>query len=77
MQPQKGPTVDVTKLYNEACSCGNKFWEKAVILKKIPGIYIGQSQATLAPVEIYRCDKCREVHPDLLPAIKEPEPVKN
>lgn len=78
MNQQRQVNADVTKIRNERCSqegCGNMFWEKTYILKLIPGLMIGQSQAICAPVEVYCCTKCKAVHPNMIVALTEPKPV--
>jgi hypothetical protein len=75
MSQQKQINVDLTKIKNARCTCGNMFFEKTYVIKIIPGLMTGQTQPTMAPVEIYRCNApgCLIVLPDFLNAIKEPK----
>lgn len=60
----------LAQLATEKCACGNESWEKTYVLKKVPGLMIGQSAATLMPVEMYRCDNCKVLHPDFKEIMK-------
>lgn len=64
--------VDLTKIKNVKCKCGNAFFEQAYVIKKVPGLMVGSTQDLMSPVEIYRCDLCKTVLPDFENAIKEP-----
>jgi len=70
MTESKKLNIDLSQLTNEKCECGNEYWEKCNILKKVPGLMIGQAQATIMPVEMYRCDQCKTLHPDFLELLK-------
>lgn len=70
MEEPKQLNVNLAQLVNERCACGNDYWEKINILKKVPGLMIGQAQATIMPVEMYRCDKCKTLHPDFTELLK-------
>jgi len=69
---QQKLNVNLTTLQNEACKCGCKFWKQAYVLKTVPALLYGGTQATVVPVEFYCCMNCQEPHPGLLPDIAEP-----
>lgn len=73
---QKKVNVDLSKIKNVKCTCGNTFFEQAYIIKRIPGLMVGSTQDVMSPVEIYRCDKCKEVLPDFKNAMTEPAEMK-
>lgn len=70
---EKQIQVDLTKIKNVKCKCGNQFFERINVVKKIPGLMIGSTQDVMSPVEIYRCDLCKQVLPDFEKAIEEPK----
>lgn len=75
MSQQKQISVDITKLKNVSCACGNKFFEKTFVIKIIPRLMIGAPEDVPQPVELYRCTDCKIVLPDFIKAIAEPKEV--
>lgn len=74
MTSQNGQSlqVDLTKLKNVKCVCGNSFFERCYGVKKIPGLMVGSVQDVMSPIEIYRCTDCKVVLPDFVHMLKEP-----
>ena len=47
--------------------CGNKFFKKVTVMKKISRLLTGASQDEIVPLETYACDKCSHVNKDFNP----------
>lgn len=55
---QKKVEVDLNNCPTIECQCGNPFFEFRIVIKRIPGIMIAQSQDVYHQERILACSKC-------------------
>jgi hypothetical protein len=71
----KNLKVDLSKCYNEKCTCVNSLWRKTFVVKRVPGILIGEAgKDGFMEVEILSCAKCFRPHHSYMHAVIEPAP---
>lgn len=57
LNPLKYPTVK--------CECGCEVWNQGVIIKRIPGLEVGNgTEDTFADLPVYYCAKCGKIIPE-------------
>ena len=54
--------VDISKIPNDACSCGWAFYRKRIIIKKISRILAGTTDDMMVVKEFMVCEKCGKPH---------------
>lgn len=55
--------VNLVEMATETCvGCGWFFFEKAILIKRIPALMVGASVDQHVPVEVFRCGKCGRPH---------------
>lgn len=60
--------VDISSQPTVLCEeCGNKFFKKVTVMKKISRLLTGASQDEIVPLETYACEKCSHVNKDFNP----------
>ena len=47
--------------------CGNSFFKKVTVMKRISRLLTGSAQDEVVPLETYACDKCSHVNDDFNP----------
>lgn len=59
---------DIIDCPNVVCpECGGKLFERAIVLKKVPGLLLGQASASaVVPVPVLVCRKCGALSPDIM-----------
>jgi hypothetical protein len=55
---KKEVAVDLNNCPTIECACGNPFFEFRIVIKRIPGIMVAQSQDIYHQERILACSKC-------------------
>lgn len=59
MAQQQNINIDFSSLDSIGCDhCGGIYFQEAVVLKRIPGLMVGQPQDVEYPVPILLCGQC-------------------
>lgn len=59
---EKTINLDLQKLSNFSCPhCEAEIFDKVVLLKHVPGLLVGQQQATVIGMPTFRCIKCGHI----------------
>ena len=57
--------INPLKYPNIKCECGCEIWNSGVILKRIPGLEIGQgTEDQFLDLPVYYCSKCGKILPE-------------
>ncbi len=60
--------VDISKGVTLQCGqCDGIIFKQSLILKKINKLAIGAVQDAIVPIQVFRCEECGAIIPDLLP----------
>ena len=73
---QKQINVNPATLKNHRCKCGCLYWENIIVIKFVPALLAGASEPFPLQINLLRCMECKEVMPEALKLIKEPEETK-
>jgi len=75
-QRQLQINVNPQTLKNIACKeCECKLFEQKFIIKRVPKFLAGTPVDAILHIQVWVCSNCKEILPDCLPAIKEPDPA--
>ena len=59
--------VNVSEAPNVECeSCGEIYFEKITLIKKISKLLVGTTEDQLVPMETYKCSKCGHINEDFI-----------
>lgn len=47
--------------------CGNKFFKKVTVMKRVSKLLTGSAQDEIVPLETYACESCSHVNDDFNP----------
>lgn len=62
---EKNIRINPLKYPSIKCKCGCEVWDQGVILKKIPGLEVGNGvEDTFIDLPVYYCSKCGEILPE-------------
>jgi len=71
MNETKQIQVDVTKLKDVECKCGNIWFDKIHVLRTVPALLAPNGQQTRVALEAFKCSECEEILPE--PWMKKPD----
>lgn len=50
-------------------NCSGKTFTESVLLRRIPGLLIGEKQDAVIPIPVFTCRKCGHVNKEFIPKI--------
>lgn len=53
--------VDLSKMQDLKCPCGNAMFTQAFFIKRVPAILFGAPADDAVPVPVFQCTKCKNV----------------
>lgn len=67
--PKEGVEFDLNSADDIRCSnCGCKVFEAAFMFKKVSALLSPTGQASMIPIQTFRCSECGNIEPEFLPA---------
>ena len=57
------PRIDLKKQPTIICEeCSSKYFQEVVLIKKVPGILVGNKEDSIVPFPTYKCVDCGHVN---------------
>lgn len=60
-------TIDPEHTSAVVCKCGHDVFEARIMFRKISKILTGEPKDTYIPVQVFSCEKCKELCDELVP----------
>ena len=60
--------VDFNQTVSVNCDeCGSPYFKQSLVIRRVPGILVGQKEPSYIPIPVFSCEKCGHVNEDFQP----------